>query len=322
MKAMKKLNFLAVLIFTFCLCSGQNLVTNGDFEITGIVPCDWTTSAANFNAATSNWTSPTDATPDIHSTLVSQSCSNFHPNSTYTGCTNGSQIPHSGNIFGGFYTYVLGVVWREYLQAQLSSPMIPGAVYNIDLFISLGEKSQYATDVGVGFSTTATTLSISSELGYTPQKHFTNAITDSINWVHLHDTIIPDQAYEYIIIGNFFNDAGTNLVSVNPGTCWDRAYYYCDDVNISMDTTVSIAETEKNNSVVLYPNPINERLNARVNDKNVSEITLYDVTSRKLLQQKFSGFISLNTDQLLNGAYFVEIKNKKGIITRRKLVKQ
>src|SRR5215203_3719729 len=100
----------------------QNLVVNPDFEIYGIVPCGWTGSPVDFANATSGWTSPTGATPDIFSTLINSSCTNFLPHSTDITC-NGWQSPNSGEIFGGFYTQVGGSNWREYLQAELSQPM-------------------------------------------------------------------------------------------------------------------------------------------------------------------------------------------------------
>src|SRR6266446_8465433 len=114
-----------LLFFNFLFCTSlsfsQNLVPNPDFEIFGIVPCGWTGSYAAFAAATDSWTSPTYSTPDIFSTLISPSCSNYQPHSTDPSC-NGWQPPHSGNIFAGFYTQVGFNTWREYLQAQLVQP--------------------------------------------------------------------------------------------------------------------------------------------------------------------------------------------------------
>jgi hypothetical protein len=46
-------------------------------------------------------------------------------------------------------------------------------------------------------------------------------------------TLLFISAFEYIIIGNFFNDAATSLVSGSG--CTNGAYYYCDDVCISTD---------------------------------------------------------------------------------------
>ena len=230
---MKK-NLLILLLFMFSRTGlhSQNLVVNPDFEIYGIVPCGWTASSVDFANATSGWTSPTGATPDIFSTLINPSCTNFLPHSTDI-TANGWQAPHSGEIFAGFYTQVGSSTWREYLQAQLSQPMTVGEAYRISLYISLGDNSQFATNnIGIGFSTTMTSSPITNEFGTTPEINFTNVISDTAGWTFLCDTIIATAAWQYLIIGNYFSDANTSIANYNPGGFWDRCYYYCDDVSV------------------------------------------------------------------------------------------
>jgi len=230
---MKKILLTSVLfIISGAGLFAQNLVVNPDFEIYGVVPCGWTGSSVDFANATSGWTSPTQATPDIFSTLINPSCTNFLPVSTSTGA-NGWQVPHSGDIFAGFYTYVGGSTWREYLQGQLTQPMVVGDAYRVSFYISLGDNSQFATNnIGVGFSTTQTTSGITNEFGTTPEINFTNVINDTAGWTLLTDTIIATAPWEYFIIGNYFSDVNTNIVNFNPPGFWDRTYYYCDDVTI------------------------------------------------------------------------------------------
>jgi len=210
----------------------QNLVLNPDFEIFGAVPCGWTGSPIDFANATSSWTSPTQATPDIFSTLINPSCTNFSPVSTSIS-SNGWQSPHSGDIFAGFYTYVGGSPWREYLQGELSQPMVVGDAYRVSFYISLGDNSQFSTNnIGVGFTTTMTSSGISNEFGTTPEINFTSVINDTAGWTLLCDTIIATAAWQYMIIGNYFSDANTSIINFNPGGFWDRTYYYCDDVSV------------------------------------------------------------------------------------------
>jgi hypothetical protein len=321
---MNKLYCLIILFVACRICYGQNLVPNGDFEIYGTVPCGWCLPS-QFDAATSGWTSPTSGTPDIHSTLIPAACSNHQPNSTYV-CNNGSQTPHSGSIFAGFYTYTENTN-REYIMAQLSSPMIPGTTYYVQFYVSLGEESRWATDnMGVWFSTASVNVPINKELGYTPQILFTNVITDTANWVLLKDTITPLQPYQYIIIGNFFNDSATNIVSVNPAGCQDRAYYYCDDVCISSDSmtcnsTVGIIVNKNEKESDLFPNPFIDHLDIQINNFERLEIIFYDIASRIIIQEKFTNSISLNTSDLSKGIYIYELRNKDGVIKKGKVVK-
>ncbi len=229
-------NFLLFLSFLFCIyySAAQNLVPNPDFEIYGNVPCGWSSSAAVFAAATDSWTSPTQATPDILSTLITPSCPNYSPYSTFPYC-NGYQPPHSGNIFAGIYVYdSLYPSYREYIQVQLVQPMDSGHQYKVSMYVSLADNSQFASNnMGVGFSDTVTNVSIQDELGYAPQIIFTDVITDTTtNWVYLTDTIIATAEWQYLIIGNFLNNSLTDIVHINPTVFFDRSYYYIDDVSV------------------------------------------------------------------------------------------
>ncbi len=62
-------------------------------------------------------------------------------------------------------------------------------------------------------------------------------------------------------------------------------------------------------------------LNIKINNNEQSEIILYDILSRKLLQQKFTNFISLTTGQLAKGMYLYEVRNKNGVIKKGKVIK-
>jgi hypothetical protein len=234
---MKKL-LLILATFNILFSFAQNLVPNSGFELTETVPCGYSNSNTEFDNSLVNWNSPTFGTPDIHSTLISQDCWNNQPTSVYTGpgCSPGNQVPHTGNNFVGFYTHTPSIPQREYLQVQLSTPMVPGTMYYVKLYVSLADKAGFMTNnIGVGFSTTTTTPTIGGPLGYVPQVLFTNVITDKINWVLLMDSIVPTEAYEYIIIGNFFNEALTTVVTESG--CISGAYYFCDDICVSTDIT-------------------------------------------------------------------------------------
>jgi hypothetical protein len=75
------------------------------------------------------------------------------------------------------------------------------------------------------------------------------------------------------------------------------------------------------NEIEVYPNPIADKLNITINN-GLAEIILCDVASRKLLQQKFTNSVSLNTAQLARGIYLYEVRGTNGLIKKGKVVKE
>ena len=73
---------------------------------------------------------------------------------------------------------------------------------------------------------------------------------------------------------------------------------------------------------ILFPNPFNDNLNISVKENEQTEIILYDIFSRKLLQQTFTNSTTLNTEQLANGIYIYELRNRNGTIRNGKVIKQ
>jgi type IX secretion system substrate protein len=73
--------------------------------------------------------------------------------------------------------------------------------------------------------------------------------------------------------------------------------------------------------ISIFPNPFSDKLNILNNNTKLSEIILYDITSRKLLEQKYTKSALINTTQLTKGIYLYEVRNKNGVIKKGKVVK-
>jgi len=99
---------------------------------------------------------------------------------------------------------------------------------------------------------------------------------------------------------------------------------FANECSFSLDCSiyVDIKEHVDENDINLYPNPFSDELNFSVNNNETSEIIIYNLTSQKILQQKFNKQISLNTQQLPNGFYYYEMYNRNGLIKTGKLVKK
>ncbi len=93
-------------------------------------------------------------------------------------------------------------------------------------------------------------------------------------------------------------------------------------VKLFPDTITGITNLQSSIfNVQLSPNPVTNKLNVKTNNNELSEIILYDISSRKLLQQKFTNSVSLNTEQLAKGLYLYEVRNKNGLCKKGKVVK-
>lgn len=75
-------------------------------------------------------------------------------------------------------------------------------------------------------------------------------------------------------------------------------------------------------TINVYPNPFTNSVSVQVNDNEQLQFNLYDILSRKLLQQTFINSTIINTEQLANGIYTYQVLNKKGAVTNGKLIKQ
>ncbi len=87
--------------------------------------------------------------------------------------------------------------------------------------------------------------------------------------------------------------------------------------------TVSVSETPDSNfnSVLVYPNPFNEKVNIIGTENEDCEIMIYDISCRIILKYKFVNSGSLNTETLGSGIYFYEVRNNNELIKKGKLVK-
>ena len=86
--------------------------------------------------------------------------------------------------------------------------------------------------------------------------------------------------------------------------------------------TTGINSINDNVNLKVYPNPITDELNVLCTNNEVYEFILYDLSSRKLLQQTFTNTTTINTEQLAKGMYLYTVRNKNGIIKNGKVIKQ
>jgi hypothetical protein len=81
--------------------------------------------------------------------------------------------------------------------------------------------------------------------------------------------------------------------------------FILDEINLYPTGTSNIIETASDNLVV-YPNPVSSVLNLKNIDSNISNIKIFDVSGKKVFENKISTFTStLNLSALSNGLYYM-----------------
>lgn len=84
---------------------------------------------------------------------------------------------------------------------------------------------------------------------------------------------------------------------------------------------VGINNINEDSIVYFYPNPFNDNLRITRNTNETLDISLYDVTSRKIFNQSFTNTTLINTEQLAKGLYLYEVRNRNRVIKKGKVVK-
>ncbi|HKR04968.1 MAG TPA: T9SS type A sorting domain-containing protein [Bacteroidia bacterium] len=315
---MNKQIYLIFFLLGCKICEAQNLIPNSDFE-------QYTSCPTNYSQLNlcSPWFDPLNLSGSAD---YYNSCATF----AYVSVPNnalGFQQAHSGVAYSGIYlSQTIGTNIREYIEVQLTSPLLTDSCYHLEMYVNLGDNCKYTTDViGIYFSNTAIqNVGSYAPLPFNPQvNNAVGNVFDTLNWTLVVGNYTAIGGENYLVIGNFKNDA-TTFYSIVDSTAAPRIYCFIDDVSlIKISSCATGINVEAENSLVnVYPNPMSNKLNI-INSTNItSEIILYDITSRKLLQQKFTNTISLNTEQFIKGIYIYEVRNKSGVIKKGKLVKE
>lgn len=126
----------------------QNLIPNPGFEEYSDPPGGWYYSGKDFSRVALYWTSPNDSSPDLYAPNVSIPSSwkavgfgkiksfqgTSHVGLTVYGCDKGK--PHC----------------REYIQIQLTEPLIPGQRYGFSCMVAHLQNSVAVRNIELAFS--------------------------------------------------------------------------------------------------------------------------------------------------------------------------
>jgi hypothetical protein len=305
-----KYKITVIIISFYQLLTAQNLVPNGSFELNGSIDCG-IYAQTNFINSAYPWFIPS-GTPDLYSNQINQSCYNFMPNSTYSGPVGlkGTQAPIFGRVFAGISCYTIdGLNGREFMSVQLTSPLTPGFDYCVEFYVSAADyQEKFINNLGAYLSTNP-----SNGLGDIPQLNTSSIISDTSGWVLVSGNVHATEAYHYITIGNFYDDAST-LTQLNsnnagqPGTY--GAYYYIDAVSVNACTATASINNSSQTYLSFYPNPAIDEIMITNPAAQPTQITITNLAGETLVQTNSTqSLFKVDISPLSSGVYFIRMKS-------------
>ena len=228
------------LLFFFMIqsfLSAQNLVLNPSFEETNhCITEDEVSKYSNVPSLAlsqcQNWSSFSgEGTADLV-----QPCNQWRMQ--FTSQTKA----HTGVAYAGFYAFDRACCdseYREYLVGKLKTVLEQDKNYEVSFWVLLYQKSGYATSaLGVYFSQD-TLYRLDDFNGVAPFKpQLQNPKGKNFNnkeqWTEVHFTYKAQGGEQYLMIGNFLDDAHSDTLNLaNTERRSKDAYYLIDDVCVS-----------------------------------------------------------------------------------------
>ena len=305
---------LCKIIFCFFLIINnsiaQNLVINPSLE--NYITCPGFGQFSNNYI--NNWTKPTYGSTDYYH----NNCPGIQPV---------SQTPHSGDAYFGVIAYNYGgTEYREYATGELSAPLTAGIQYTISFYVSLNDGYiQAINEMGAYLSATPPgPYPNSLHIPVTPQIQNNNILSSTSSWMLVSGTFTAAGGEQYITIGNFNDDLNTTITMVGTTGSFG-AYYFVDDVSVSVEPTGIRGFTKNKNSI--YPNPshgfFNLQLEGEAGKYFIAEVT--DYSGRLILSENFSvdknSFNKkIDLSHYCNGIYFLRLYSASQLVSY-KLIK-
>jgi len=311
--------------------SAQNLVPNPSFEEYESCPY----STADFTGFVSNWVSWQE-TPDYFNV-----CNNL--TTGWVGVPQnvwGNQLPITGDGYSALYTFALDVDpnAREYIAAQLISPLEVGQTYHVFFYASQIEgetgsvpmEYRCATNhIGLNFFKNPVYNNSDNPLTPTNTAHldYSQVLSDSDNWIKIEGSLTADDEYNWVAIGNFFEDSQTEIAIQNDSSrCF--GVYYIENICVATDPAdcdylLQTKEVELLNEINMYPNPSGSIIHFRSDKVRLTSISAYNNVGQ-LVHGELVNVKSSNIDisDWAQGLFLIVVVDENNSIQVFKLIKQ
>jgi OmpA-OmpF porin, OOP family len=204
----------------------QNIVPNPGFEKYAGPPVGWAYRGAYFGQVMKYWFSATTSSPDIYGPSVKVP-------KDWAEKGFGDQKAHGGKSMAGLTLW--GCIngkphCREYIEIQLSEPLVPGQSYYAEFWTTHLLKSLQINNLAIALSTTKVERKTDELIQMAPVVVSKSLVAAPAGrWVKVSGQFVATEESEFLLIGNFQDDNNTLSKAWSPD-CFNYAYYYIDDV--------------------------------------------------------------------------------------------
>lgn len=301
--------FLQYIVFAIAAfnLAAQNLVPNPSFEDT--IECP-TSVTQIFKAE--NWLT-FGASPDYY-----HGCDNII--NGVVGVPNNwicYQNAHSGYAYSGIIPYDLtGAPYREFIAVKLIETTEVDKQYFITFYVSFAGTLGFtiATNkLGVALTNVLYSESYPFPITNNPVAYDESIYSDTLGWSKISLSFIADSAYEYLVIGNFFDDQNTDTLQL--GEFNSHSYYLIDDVCLSKNESTcnkntSVTDLDSQASILITPNPVTDILHLKTEDI-IGTIRIWDILGRVIFSTNnyTTNMININCSLWVNGPYIITINS-------------
>jgi hypothetical protein len=227
----------------------------------------------------------------------------------------GFQPAFNGDAYLGITTYMANPPeLREYIQTNLTSPMIAGHSYLVSFYVNLADNCVFSSNnIGAIFTVSPLTGPGLAALNIIPNLSYPIPISDTTGWTLISGTYTASGNEQYLSIGNFYNNSSTQAVTINQFGASAAAYYFIDQVSVVELPLATSDFLQQKYQIV--PNPVSDKFTIVSNQNDsIINIELYS-TYNKVRSFKPNESV-YHIENLASGIYYLILtfeSNKKSV---------
>ncbi|MFM8485242.1 MAG: T9SS type A sorting domain-containing protein, partial [Bacteroidota bacterium] len=86
-------------------------------------------------------------------------------------------------------------------------------------------------------------------------------------------------------------------------------------IQVTRTSATAVGDPDENTMVVIFPNPVKDKLGIVAEDARIRAVTVFDLSGRPVLTAENRE--EINVAELPEGSYLLEIETDKGVLRRR-----